>query len=182
MKLPLQVTFRQVDPSPALESRIRELAARLERYSDQIMGCHVTVMAPHRHSHQGALYDVRIDITVPDREIAIHRANPRDPSHEDPYVALRDAFRAARRRLQDYERRRYRRPKQRAELPHGRISELDPARGFGRIETADGRLVYFHGHSVLGCPFDQLQVGDQVRFVEEPGDRGPQASTVHVLT
>lgn len=182
MKLPLQVIFRNVDPSPALESRIRELAARLERHSDQIMGCRVTVEVPHRHSHQGALYDVRIDITVPDREIAIHRAHPRDASHEDPYVALRDAFRAARRRLQDHERRRHRKPKQHAELPRGRISELDPARGFGRIETAEGRLIYFHGNSVLGRPFGQLQVGDTVRFAEEPGDRGPQASTVHVLT
>jgi cold shock CspA family protein/ribosome-associated translation inhibitor RaiA len=182
MQLPLQVTFRHVDPSPALESRIRELAARLERYSDQVMGCQVTVEAPHRHGHQGALYDVRIDITVPDREIAIHRAHPRDHSHEDPYVALRDAFRAARRKLQDYERRRYLKVKHHEEVPRGRISELDPAGGYGRIETPEGRLVYFHSHSVLGRPFDELRVGDQVRFAEEPGDRGPQASTVHVLT
>ena len=106
MKLPLQVTFRHVDRSPALESRINELASRLDRYSGQIMACHVTVESPHRHAHQGALYDVRIDITVPDQEIAIHGTHPRDHSHEDPYVALRDAFRAARRQLQDYERKR----------------------------------------------------------------------------
>jgi ribosome-associated translation inhibitor RaiA len=106
VKLPLRVTFRHVDRSPALELRIRELAARLDRYSGQIVGCQVTVEAPHRRQHQGNLYDVKIEITVPDREIAIHRAQPAHPSHEDPYVALRDAFRAARRRLQDYERRR----------------------------------------------------------------------------
>lgn len=104
LKLPLQVTFRHVEHSPVLELKIRELAARLERFSSQIIGCHVTVQAPHRRHHQGNLYDVSIEISVPERQIAIHREQP---SHEDPYVALRDAFRAARRRLQDYERRRY---------------------------------------------------------------------------
>jgi cold shock CspA family protein/ribosome-associated translation inhibitor RaiA len=182
MRLPLQVSFRNVDPSPVLEARVRELAERLERYSGQIMSCHVTVEAPHQHQHQGMLYDVRIDITVPDREIVVRRSHPRDHAHEDPYVALRDAFRAARRRIQDYERRRYQKVKLHEGLPEGRISELHPAEGYGRIETAGGRLVYFHGHSVLGKPFGALQVGDLVRFAEEQGDRGPQASTVHALT
>lgn len=181
MRLPLQVTFRDVDPSPTLEARVRELAGRLDRFSDQIMRCHVTVEAPHRHQHQGKLFDVRIDITVPDREIAIRRTHPVNHSHEDPYVALRDAFRAARRRLQDYERRRYQKVKMHDEMPHGRVCELVPAENYGRIETADGRLIYFHRHSVLGRPFGTLAIGDPVRFVEEPGDRGPQASTVHVV-
>jgi cold shock CspA family protein len=145
------------------------------------MRCHVIVEAPHQHQHQGKLFDVRIDITVPDREIAIHRVHPRDHSHEDPYVALRDAFRAARRRLQDYERRRYQKVKLHEGLPQGRIVELRPNEGYGRIETREGHLVYFHAHSVLGLPFEALQVGNEVRFAEEKGDRGPQASTVHVL-
>ena len=105
MQLPLEVSFHNVDPSPALDARIRELAGRLERYSSRITSCRVTVDAPHHHQHQGALYDVRIDITVPGREIVVRRSHPGDHAHEDPYVALRDAFRAARRRLQDHERR-----------------------------------------------------------------------------
>ena len=107
MRIPLRVTFRNVDHSPALESRIRELAGRLDRFSDQIVGCHVVVEAPHRHQHQGRLYEVRIELSVPESEIAIRRTHPSSHSHEDPYVALRDAFQAARRKLQDYERRRY---------------------------------------------------------------------------
>lgn len=106
MRLPLRITFRNVDRSPALVARIQELAGRLDRFSTQLMSCHVTVEAPHRHSRQGTLYQVRIDVTVPRREIAVRRAHPIDRSHEDPYVALRDAFRALRRRLQDHERRR----------------------------------------------------------------------------
>jgi len=106
MRLPLQITFRQVESSPALEARIRELASRLERFSEHVMRCHVIVEPRPHHQHQGCPYDFHIDITLPDAEIAIRRASPRDPAHEDPYVALRDAFRAARRRLEDYERRR----------------------------------------------------------------------------
>lgn len=106
MKLPLQITFRHMSASPALEARIRELASRLEKFSGQIMRCHVVVEPPAHHQHQGFLFDFRIDITLPDEEIAIRRAHPADHAHEDPYVALRDAFRAARRRLEDYERKR----------------------------------------------------------------------------
>lgn len=180
MQLPLQITFHQMEPSPALEARIRKLAERLEKFSPHIMRCHVTVEAPHRHQRQGMLFDVRIDITVTGKEIAIRRTRPADHAHEDPYVALRDAFRAARRKLQDYERELRQQVKTHIELPHGRICELDPAANFGRIETDDGRLIYFHRNSVLGRPFEKLTTGTEVRFAEEPGDRGPQASTVHV--
>jgi len=182
MQLPLQITFRHMEPSPALEARIRELAQRLEKFSDQIMHCHVIVEAPHQHQRQGGLFEVRMDITVPDSQIAIRRSHPIHHAHEDPYVALRDAFRAARRKLEDYER--VRRAPQKSHLapPHGRVCELHPDENFGRIETGDGRLIYFHRNSVMGRPFEQLTIGTNVRFTEEQGDRGPQASTVHVVS
>ena len=106
MQLPLQITFRHMEPSPALEARIRKLATQLERFSPRISRCHVIVEPVPHHQHQGGLHEFRIDITVPDEEIAVRRAHPADHAHEDPYVALRDAFRAARRQLEDYERRR----------------------------------------------------------------------------
>jgi cold shock CspA family protein/ribosome-associated translation inhibitor RaiA len=182
MLIPLQVTFRNMDPSPALESRARELAARLEKFSPQIVHCHVVIEAPHRHQHQGELFEVRIDVTVPGKEIAIRRAHPADPSHQDAYVALRDAFRAARRKLQDYVRERRKDVKTHVGLPRGRICELSPQQNFGRIEADDGRLIYFHRNSVLGRRFEELTRGMEVRFAVEAGDLGPQASTVHVLS
>jgi ribosomal subunit interface protein len=106
MKIPLQITFRHMEPSSALETRIRELASRLERFSAHITSCHVVVEPPAHHQRQGFLYDFRIAITLPDGEIAIRHAHPADHAHEDPYVALRDAFLAARRQLEDYERKR----------------------------------------------------------------------------
>jgi hypothetical protein len=72
---------------------IRELASRLEKFSAQITRCRVIVEPPSHHKHQGNLYDFRIDITLPDTEIAIRHSHPADQAHEDPYVALCDAFR-----------------------------------------------------------------------------------------
>jgi ribosome-associated translation inhibitor RaiA len=106
--LPLQITFRQMESSPALEARIRELASRLDKFSQHITHCHVIVEPLPHHQQQGALYDFHISIAVPDDEIAIHRTHPLDHAHEDAYVALRDAFHAARRKLEDYERKRRR--------------------------------------------------------------------------
>lgn len=168
-------------PSPALEARIRELAARLDKFSGGIMRCHVIVEAPPKHQHQGGLFEVRIDLTVPEKEIATRRTHQIHHSHEDVYVALRDAFRAARRQLEDYERERRAPAKTHVGPPDGRICELQPDENFGRIETDDGRLIYFHRNSLRDSSFEALSVGTRVRFNEEPGDLGPQASTVHVV-
>lgn len=180
MNIPLQITFRHMDPSPALEDRIRQLAARLEHFSERIMRCHVVVESAHQHHAQGNLFEVRIDVTTPGGAFSIQSAHPYSHAHEDAYVALRDAFRAVRRRLEDFERVTRQDVKSHAELPRGRICELDAARSFGRIETDDGRLIYFHRHSVLGRPFESLSIGTEVSFAEEQGELGPQASTVHV--
>ncbi len=104
--IPLQITFRQMEPSPALEARIRELVGRLERFSSHIVRGHVTVGPPPQHHRQGGLYDFQLELSVPGEVIAVHHARQSNRSHENPYVALRDAFRAARRKLQDYEHKR----------------------------------------------------------------------------
>jgi len=180
MQIPLEITFRHELASPALEARIRKLAARLERFSQHIVRCEVVVDRAQRHQ-QGNAFDVRIEITAPAAHISIQRASPHDPSHQDPYVALRDAFAAARRKLQDYERQLRGDVKKHHGLPHGWISELDTQGGFGRIETDDGRLIFFHRNSVRGKAFEQLTPGNEVTFAEESGIHGPQASTVHAL-
>ncbi|HEY6922750.1 MAG TPA: HPF/RaiA family ribosome-associated protein [Steroidobacteraceae bacterium] len=102
--LPLEITFRNIEPSEALAARIRSLAAKLGRFSARIIQFHVVVEAPHhRHHHHGGLFDFKIDIQLPGKEISIGHVHTRDPAHANAYVALRDAFRAARRQLQQYE-------------------------------------------------------------------------------
>jgi ribosomal subunit interface protein len=101
MQIPLQISFRNMDPSPAVEARIRKKAEKLERFHDRIIGCTVVVEAPHRHHHKGKLFNVRVDISVPGKDVVVDRAKPTNHAHEDVYVAIRDAFDAATRRLED---------------------------------------------------------------------------------
>ena len=87
MKSLLQITVRDVPHSEALESHIRQKAEKLETFYPHIIGCRVVVEIPHKHKHQGRLFDVRLDITVPGSELVVNREG-----NEDVYVALRDAF------------------------------------------------------------------------------------------
>jgi ribosomal subunit interface protein len=105
MQIPLQINFQNMDPSPAIEARIREKAAKLEQFHDRIIGCKVVVEAPHRHHHKGKLYNVRIDISVPGKDVFVGHSGPLNHAHEDVYVAIRDAFNAAGRQLEDHVRR-----------------------------------------------------------------------------
>jgi ribosome-associated translation inhibitor RaiA len=104
MPIPLQITFRNMPASPVLEERIRELARRFERFSSHIVNCVVIIQQPHQSSRKGDLFDVHIHVTVPGALIIVHRAHAEHASHADPYVALRDAFMAMRRKLRDHER------------------------------------------------------------------------------
>ena len=176
MELPLQVTLRDVSPSEAVEGYIRERAAKLDAFYDRIMGCRVVVEAPVRHHRKGGPFKVRIDLTVPGDELVVNRQ-----SDEDLYVAIRDAFDAMRRRLEDYARRQRGSVKAHEAPPPARVSKLFPEEGYGFLETPDGSEIYFHRNSVLGAGFDRLEVGTEVRFVEELGEQGPQASTVTVV-
>jgi ribosomal subunit interface protein len=181
MKMPLQIAFRNLDRSEAVETRIRERAEKLETYCDRIMGCRVVVEAQHKHHHRGNHYHVRVDVTVPDAEFVASREPDEHHAYTDVYVAIRDAFDAIRRQLEDYVRRQDRRIKAHAAPPHGRVAELYPAEDYGRILTHDDRLVYFHRNSLVDAEFEKLTIGAEVRFSEEQGELGPQATTVHVV-
>jgi ribosomal subunit interface protein len=102
MQVPLHISFHGVDPSPALEARIREHAKKLEQFYDRITGCDVTVALPHQHHRHGKHWHVRVQVSVPGSELVVSRDPGRDEDHEDPYVAVRDAFMAVRRQLEDH--------------------------------------------------------------------------------
>ena len=180
MQIPLQITFHDMDHSDAVEVKIKEKVAHLEKFCDEIIGCRVAVEAPHEHHHKGKLYHVRINLTVPGDEIVVSREHHMDHAHEDLYVVIRDAFGAAQRQLEDYVRRHRNKVKSHEIPPHGQVIKLVPEEDYGMIETTDGRQVYFHRNSIVDGDFDRLQIGSKVHFVEEAGEQGPQASTVHV--
>ena len=181
MQKPLEITFRHMEPSPALEAEVRERVEKLEKFCDDIIGCRVMFEEPHQHHHQGNLYHFRIDLTVPGKEIVVKRSPDDEHAHEDAFVALRDAFDAMRRQLEDYVRKRRGEVKTHEVPPHGRVIQLEPERDFGRLETPDGREIYFHRNSMIGADFDDLVLGTELRFVEESGEKGPQASSVFVV-
>lgn len=180
MQIPLQITFQNMEPSDAVEANVRKKADELERFAEHITRCRVIVEAPHKHQHKGNIYGVKIDITLPGDEIIVSRHPEQNHAHEDIYVAIRDAFNAARRQLEDYLRIRGNKVKAHEVEPHGRITQLFPQKDYGIIETPDGREIYFHRNSILGANFDKLEEGTSVRFSEEMGEEGPQASTVHI--
>ena len=177
MQVPLQVTFRGMKPSPAVEDRIREEATKLEHYTTQLTSCRVVVDKPQHRHHQGDLFHLHIDVTLPGGELLVNRDPSQHHAHEDVYVAIRDAFDATRRRIMDHTRRQ-RMDVKTHEAPNiGRVVRLLPE-GSGFLEAADGHEVYFHRNSVIDGGLAALKVGGEVRFVEEEGERGPQASTV----
>jgi ribosomal subunit interface protein len=179
MQIPLQISFRNMDASDAVEADIRDKVGRLDRFYERITSCRVIVEAPHRHHHRGKLYDVRIDITVPGEEIVVQRSGPENQAHEDVYVAVRDAFNAATRRLQDHVRKATGHVKTHEVPVHGTVARLSREDGYGFIETSEGDEIYFHRNSVVDGSFEDLDVGQEVRLVVAYGEseHGAQAST-----
>jgi len=182
LKTPLQISFCNLDKSDALENKIRERVDRLTQFYKPLMSCRVAVEARHRHHHQGNLFHIRIIVKVPDQElIATREPDPHAP-YTDIYVALRDAFDTMQRQLEDYSSRRRGTVKSHPTPQRGRVSELHPEKDYGWIETPDARRIYFHRNSLVEDDLVHLSVGAEVRLVEEPGEYGPQASTVHLVS
>ncbi|WP_455197924.1 ribosome hibernation-promoting factor, HPF/YfiA family [Kaarinaea lacus] len=181
MQQPLQITFRDIPHSGSVEEVIREKAAKLDQYFEKIMSCRVTIESPHAHQHQGRLYHVTVDITVPGTELVASRSTDKNHAHEDVYVAIRDAFEAAKRQLKEYKDKLKKQVKSHEVPAHGLVTELVEGQDYGRIQTPDGRDIYFHRNSLVRGGYDDLEVGSEVRFIEESGEEGPQASTVHMV-
>jgi cold shock CspA family protein/ribosome-associated translation inhibitor RaiA len=180
MQIPVTIAFDGLPESDAVQQAVWKHAAELETFFPRITSCRVVIARPHHHGHQGSLYSVRVDLTVPGSEIVVSRERPFDHAHEDVYVAMRDAFRAARRRLEDHARRVRGEVKTHTPPARGRIVRLLPDEGYGFIASDDGHETYFHRNAVVPGGFDRLRIGDDVWFTEEEGERGPQASSVHL--
>jgi cold shock CspA family protein/ribosome-associated translation inhibitor RaiA len=198
MLLPVQVTFRNLPQTAGLEEYVQNEAAKLERFYDRISSCRVIVERPQRAA-SSKLYHVRIDLGLPGgelvvkhtptlhgtlRDIEIEKTRREAASvltHKHVKPAIHEAFQEMRRRLQDYGRRQRGDVKTLQPTPGAVVREVFPSEGYGFLETPDGRTIYFHQSSVLDGHFPRLRVGTPVSFTEEPGEKGPQASTVRVI-
>jgi cold shock CspA family protein len=196
MILPLEITFHETERNDQAEAWIREAAAKLDQVYPKIMSCRVIVEVPHQRRQRGNPYQVRLDLSVPGKEITVTRepnlpASPQrvrqpnrskrleiDSRYKDLEIAIRDAFKAAKRQLQDYVRLQRRELKTHETSPHARVTKLFSDEAYGFLTTPDGREIYFHRDSVLNDAFGRLEPGMEVNFAEEAGEKGPQASTV----
>jgi cold shock CspA family protein/ribosome-associated translation inhibitor RaiA len=180
MQVPLQITFCDIPSSSALEEAIQKEASWLDQYYGRVIGCKVIVSKPHRHRHTGSLYSIAIHLTVPGRELVIDREHRLRESHSDPYLAVREAFHAARRALEDQVRFKRGDVKRHQRRLWGRIRRVMRENNCAFIETADGREIYLNRNSLIGGSFDSLQAGDRVTFVEA-ADQGPNATSVRLV-
>jgi ribosomal subunit interface protein len=173
MEIPLQISLHGIEHSNALYSAIREKAEKLDRYYDHIMSCRVVLELGGRHKRHGKQFSVRVDLKLPGGELAVTREHD-----EDVQVAIRDAFDAARRRLEDYARGQRGDVKRHAPEYTGRVARIDAAEGIGFIATDDGREYYFSRDNVVSPPFEHLKVGTPVHFIEDVAGEGLQAKRV----
>jgi cold shock CspA family protein/ribosome-associated translation inhibitor RaiA len=174
MQIPIHLSGKGVVLSPNQEAQVRREVAGLERFFDRLVACRVVVSLPHhRPGGEPVDWSIRLSLTMPGSELSITR-QPK-PSFKE---ALEDAFGAARRQLQDHARQLRGDVKAHATEPRGRVTRLFGYEGYGFITTEDGHEIYFDRHSVPRGGFERLELGTMVRFVEQAGEKGPQASMV----
>lgn len=180
MEIPLQITGRNIELSEYIKDDLKRRAQKLDTFYPRIMRCRVTVEVPHRYKKQAMNavgYNIRIDVTVPGKEIVI-----RNRLDKDLDVAVREAFDAAQRKLEDFATKMRGDVKHHEANPHGVVNSIFHAEGYGFLSAEDGHEVYFHENSVLEKNFRRLKAGALVRYKEEMGEKGPQASTVILET
>lgn len=126
MEHPLRITFRGLEPADALKQAVQTRADKLDKFYDKIESCRVVVEAPYRHHQKGYVYRVRVRLNVPGEEIVVARAPDSHAPHEGAYLAINDAFREAKRQLEDYVQRRRRKVKEHAGAPRGDVARVFP--------------------------------------------------------
>jgi cold shock CspA family protein/ribosome-associated translation inhibitor RaiA len=188
MQTPVEIDFQGLEANEQLRACVTRNISMLEERFGRITACRIVIRGPSERHRKGGAFDVSIRLTLPQgREVDIGRSEGRPEIAEtnnrllDPVIALNDAFKRARRRLQDHARRMQGHVKAHEGPPIATVTRFDDAAGFGFLETQDGREVYFHKNSILDGGVRSMVPGTRVTFFEEMGDKGPQASTVKVL-
>jgi len=184
MQIRPEIKFHAVDRSPWVEAYIGERVQRLERFAEGITSCHVTLTQEQASHTKGNRYSVMVEVRLPpNNDLAVRKMKDiRDMPAQLPAL-INLAFGAIERQLKKAAALR-REEKLRAdgEQPHGMVEKLF-AEGYGFIRTVDDdRQYYFHRNSVLHDDFERLAVGTEVRFSAEEGDKGPQASSVQIVS
>ncbi len=183
MNVPIEISFHHLLHSDEIEDLIRRQVEKLERTCRHLSSCRVVIEESQHRRHTSNPYRVRIDMMVPPgHEVAVNYENKDTRTPPSLGAVVRDAFAAARRQLQKLTELQRSDVKSHPEQEAGAmIVRLFPELDYGFLRTLDGRELYFHRRAVLNGDFIRLEVGTGVRFAEEDGDEGPQASTVEIV-
>ena len=183
MQVPLEITFRGMNHSAAVEEWVNERAAKLDKFYSNIISCRVAIEKPQSHQKSGSAYRIRVEVYVPHKhQIIVRREAGEGDMHDNLYLIIKEAFDAALKQLKNLKAKQRREVKIHPEQEvQAMVARIFPEEGYGFIETIDGREIYFHRNSVLHSDFAKLKVGTGVRFAEEMGDDGPQATSVQII-
>jgi len=170
-----EVAFHNLQPSPAIESELRQHVEKLERRFDGLIGCRVSVER---------LFEVHVTLSVSGRELAVSRQPQKAKerrAHTDIHASIHDAFDAAERQLESFKGKvRSNTSAPSASALSGQVTLIEPGADHGFILTSIGSQLYFHRDSVTSGRFEDLREGDPVHYVEEDGDAGPTATKVRI--
>ena len=173
MKVPAEISARNVNLTEEMEDLIRGKADKLNTFHDGIISCKIMVDVPHRSQRKGVSYNVRIDMSIPGSEVVVKR----EPN-EDLHRAIVSAFDVAERRLKELTNKQRGAVKIHMEKPVARVTRVFPDDGYGFLESPDGREIYFHENAVLNGKLAEIKIGAVVSYVEQLGEKGAQASSV----
>ena len=182
MQIAPEIIFHDVDRSEWVENYIAERLQKLERYADGITRCHVTLTQEVASHAKGNRYSVMVEVRLPpNHDLAAKKQKViRDMQTQLPAL-INQAFSAIESQLKKTVQLRRAETKTHDSEPRGLVASISPE-GFGFIRSFDDQQVYFHRNSVLHGDFDRLQVGTEVRFDPEQGEKGLQASSVQVIS
>jgi ribosomal subunit interface protein len=184
MKVPVEISYREIDKTEAIDALIHEKLAKLEKFCDHISSCHIAIEKIHDHPKSGSPYRVRLDITVPPGHEIAAVSNPDEGNQYKPLEAvIRDAFEAARRQLVKLNEKQHDQIKAHPQQAmKAVVTKLFPEQGYGFLKTTDtGREIYFQRNSVANDDFERIKVGTGVQYSEIEGEMGPQATTIHIV-
>ena len=184
MEPQVEITFKDIDHSDAIEARIRERVAKLSAISENMRRCKVWVRAPHRRGSKPIAYVIDLSVQMTGTSLHVDHRPGDDNAHADIYVAIRDAFNAMERQLRKWKEQHKGRPHLQEALLQGRIESLNGYADCGQIATTDGRLIYFHRNSVADDGYEDLNTGDPVELSVDTknAEEGPHASFVRPVS
>jgi cold shock CspA family protein len=183
MQKPLELSFRNVAKSDAIEDLVRQKVDKLERLCRYITSCRVTIDQPQEHQRVGNPYQVLVEVRIPPGHDLVVKREPGESNMHDPLdVIVRDSFDAMQRQVKkvvDQQRDEVKRHPEQENMAI--VQEVNREEDYGFIRTVDGRSIYFHKNAVIQDDWDRIEAGTGVRFVEKMGVDGPQASTIQIV-